>query len=115
LSLPGPDPLGHDPHVELREELRNLFELVRRRQPDELHSWRSLARCKGLDPELFFPSRGEDLRTPKAVCRVCPVQAECGEYALSAGEKEGIWGGLSGRERRQLRKAQRLGDLEEAS
>jgi WhiB family redox-sensing transcriptional regulator len=64
-------------------------------------SWRDLAACSGMDPALFYPERGEEVATAKAVCAVCPVQAEC----LAAGlyEKFGIWGGTSERERRKLR------------
>jgi WhiB family redox-sensing transcriptional regulator len=42
------------------------------------------------------------------VCRGCVVREECLEYALSNGEKFGIWGGMSERERRRLRRARAL-------
>jgi len=38
------------------------------------------------------------------VCRGCVVREDCLEYALANGEKFGIWGGLSERERRRLRR-----------
>ena len=67
--------------------------------------WFDRARCRGLDPDLFHPSRGEDTvaRHARAVCAVCPVCAECLEYALDNGEHWGIWGGTSERQRRDLR------------
>jgi len=66
--------------------------------------WQVRANCLGVDPDLFFPERGASTREAKNVCRVCEVQGECLEYALVNGEKFGIWGGLSERERRRLRR-----------
>lgn len=67
--------------------------------------WRDLAACKGVDPELFFPERGDDTRPAKAICRGCDVRFECLEFALAGAEKFGVWGGLSERERRRIRRA----------
>ena len=78
-------------------------------QPDdEDRSWHDQANCLGVDPDLFFPERGASTREAKEVCRGCVVRAECLEYALSNGEKFGIWGGMSERERRRLRRARAL-------
>lgn len=62
------------------------------------------AACKGIDPALFYPGRGHSVTEAKAVCEGCPVKAECLEWALDNGEKYGIWGGLSERERRRIRR-----------
>ena len=70
-------------------------------------SWRDKAECKGADPELFFPERGASTRLPKEWCMKCEVRAECLEYALVNGERFGIWGGMSERERRSVRKYRR--------
>ena len=70
----------------------------------EQGGWMSLAECKGMDPDLFFPERGASTREAKEVCRGCVVREDCLEYALANGEKFGIWGGLSERERRRLRR-----------
>lgn len=67
-------------------------------------AWQQRANCMGVDPDLFFPERGASTREAKAVCRGCVVREECLEYALAHGEKFGIWGGLSERERRRLRR-----------
>ncbi|HVT78479.1 MAG TPA: WhiB family transcriptional regulator [Acidimicrobiales bacterium] len=57
----------------------------------------------------FFPARGEDTKPAKAVCGLCPVRAACREYGLSMPQTlNGIWGGLSGRERRAEQRARRL-------
>ncbi|GAA2994034.1 WhiB family transcriptional regulator [Streptosporangium longisporum] len=61
--------------------------------------------CRTSDPELFFPP-AESARHEawaKAVCERCPVLQECRAYAVRAAEPEGIWGGLTVRERRGLR------------
>lgn len=60
--------------------------------------------CKGTDPDLFYPERGESTRRAKEVCRDCAVREPCLETGLEGGEKFGIWGGLSERERRRIRR-----------
>lgn len=70
-------------------------------------SWQESANCLGEDPDLFFPNRGESSREAKEFCRGCVVRAACLEYALiHANETPGIWGGLSERERRRMRRRQ---------
>ena len=64
--------------------------------------WVARANCLGVDPELFFPERGESVRPAKEVCRGCVVRAECLDHALAVPERFGIWGGLSERERRGI-------------
>jgi WhiB family transcriptional regulator, redox-sensing transcriptional regulator len=70
----------------------------------EERGWQSRANCMGVDPELFFPERGSSTREAKEVCRGCVVREDCLEYALANGEKFGIWGGMSERERRRVRR-----------
>lgn len=70
--------------------------------------WQNKANCMGVDPELFFPERGASTREAKEVCRGCVVRSDCLEYALANGEKFGIWGGLSERERRKVRRSRAL-------
>ncbi len=72
---------------------------------EDERSWQRLANCLGVDPDLFFPERGVSTREAKEVCRGCVVRSECLDYALANGEKFGIWGGLSERERRTVRRA----------
>lgn len=67
-------------------------------------SWRDAALCAQTDPEAFFPEKGGSVRDPKRVCRACEVRAECLEDALEHGERYGIRGGLSERERRRLKR-----------
>jgi WhiB family transcriptional regulator, redox-sensing transcriptional regulator len=84
--------------------------LIRPLDDDDVARWRSRwwerAACRGEDPELFFPTRCEveKVQAAKAVCARCPVRAECLEYALAVNEQNGIWGGLSGKQRRAERR-----------
>ncbi|EOR70400.1 WhiB family transcriptional regulator [Thermobifida fusca] len=73
--------------------------------PGEDLSWQERALCAQTDPEAFFPEKGGSTREAKKVCHSCEVRAECLEYALEHDERFGIWGGLSERERRRLKKA----------
>ena len=66
-------------------------------------AWRRLAACHGLDPDIFFPISEDEATPAKAVCGTCSVREACLEWALAAGE-EGVWGGLTERERRRLRR-----------
>jgi WhiB family transcriptional regulator, redox-sensing transcriptional regulator len=74
----------------------------------EERRWQERANCLGVDPDLFFPERGASTKEAKGVCRGCEVRVDCLEYALSHGEKFGIWGGLSERERRRVRRQRAL-------
>lgn len=67
--------------------------------------WQDYANCVGVDPDLFFPERGASTQQAKEVCRGCVVRETCLEYAITHGEKFGIWGGESERSRRQMRLA----------
>jgi WhiB family redox-sensing transcriptional regulator len=69
----------------------------------------------GVDPELFFPERGSSTREAKEVCRGCVVRVECLEFAIANSEKFGIWGGMSERERRRVRRARLLQQREVAA
>ena len=67
-------------------------------------SWQERSLCAQTDPEAFFPEKGGSTREAKKVCISCEVRSECLEYALANDERFGIWGGLSERERRKLKK-----------
>ncbi len=70
----------------------------------EVLTWQERALCAQTDPEAFFPEKGGSTREAKRVCLSCDVRVECLEYALSQDERFGIWGGLSERERRRLKR-----------
>ena len=67
-------------------------------------TWRDQARCRGIDPQVFHPPEEDDeaAAQAKAICALCPVREPCLEYAVSTREKEGVWGGMTARERRRL-------------
>lgn len=71
---------------------------------DTALAWQSESLCAQTDPEAFFPEKGGSTREAKKVCASCEVRTQCLEYALENDERFGIWGGLSERERRKLRK-----------
>ena len=71
--------------------------------------WRSQALCRDTDPDLFFPvgTTGpaiDQIESAKEVCRQCPAQVSCLEFALATNQEAGVWGGTSEEERRKLRK-----------
>ena len=70
-----------------------------------LLSWQEQALCAQTDPEAFFPEKGGSTREAKRICVGCEVKGDCLEYALEQDERFGIWGGLSERERRRLKRA----------
>jgi WhiB family transcriptional regulator, redox-sensing transcriptional regulator len=66
--------------------------------------WQERALCAQTDPEAFFPEKGGSTREAKRICLGCEVRDACLEYALAHDERFGIWGGLSERERRRLKR-----------
>ncbi|HUF84222.1 MAG TPA: WhiB family transcriptional regulator [Acidimicrobiia bacterium] len=72
-------------------------------------SWREFARCRGVDPEVFYPvsDDDDDAEEAKSICADCPVREPCLEFALSTREKNGVWGGLTERERRRVLRRRR--------
>jgi len=64
------------------------------------------ASCKEHPELTWFPSKGDDTSAALAVCQTCLVVAECRSWALAQGPGlQGIWGGLSGQQRRVRRRA----------
>lgn len=88
-----------DDRPHLRAELRKSM-VARRAQ-----TWRDDAACKGMDPDLFFPQRGESAREAKAVCATCPVIDPCREAGMN--ERFGVWGSLGERQRIPMRRQRR--------
>ena len=78
-------------------DFEDLFDVIE-------DQWQDRALCAQTDPEAFFPEKGGSTREAKRICQGCEVKAECLEYALHNDERFGIWGGLSERERRRLKR-----------
>lgn len=71
------------------------------------HDWKREAACRhrSVPTDWFFSSGGYDhTHRALAVCRVCPVQKQCLDFALSTSAR-GVWGGTTDIERQQLRRA----------
>jgi len=65
-------------------------------------TWREKAACLDSDPDIFFVDRGHPITKARRICRDCPVQQECLDYAVTTDQNFGVWGGLRARERREL-------------
>lgn len=87
------------------------FHVKERRRTDTTvdMSWQDQANCNGCDVDMFFPERGDSAaaRDAKKICYACPVRTQCLTHAMTTGEKYGILGGLSAKERQRLRGAKR--------
>src|SRR5258708_220835 len=89
----------------LSEVIVPLAHVIVRPEDVDDQGWQDRALCAQTDPEAFFPEKGGSTREAKRVCRSCEVRAECLDYALESDERFGIWGGMSERERRRLKRA----------
>jgi WhiB family transcriptional regulator, redox-sensing transcriptional regulator len=71
-------------------------------------TWFEEAACTSADPDAWWPTKGGaasgTVANAKRICRGCPVRTPCLKYALDTGQKDGIWGGLTVRERRKLKR-----------
>lgn len=72
-----------------------------------ISDWRHRAACRDEDPELFFPVSdigpgARQVAEAKAVCARCPVRAQCLDYAMTNRLTDGIFGGATEAERREL-------------
>ncbi len=86
------------------EPLAPVLPLFATMDEDSVMGWQERALCAQTDPEAFFPEKGGSTREAKKVCVSCEVRVECLDYALENDERFGIWGGLSERERRKLKR-----------
>lgn len=66
--------------------------------------WMASALCAQADPDAWYPDKGDNIRAAKELCRRCPVRVPCLELALERTEPHGLWGGLTPRERRKIRR-----------
>jgi len=94
--------------------LIDLFAVLKPSAAPEDLSWQDQAVCGEIGGDFWFPEKGGSTREPKKVCRACPVRSDCLEYALNHDERFGVWGGMSERERRRLKRPQPVGRRSEA-
>ncbi len=107
----GMDPHSKDFLVNINRSILSLLSRARNYEFTTAHLvWpadadKTLAKCRGLDPALFFPARGESTSQALATCAKCPIIEACGEYAIAGSQRIGIWGGTSEPQRRRIRRA----------
>ena len=68
------------------------------------------AACAGEDTDLFFPDDKRNkgvVAIAKSFCDRCPIQSDCLDHAIK-NEEQGIWGGTTDDERRDLRLTNRI-------
>lgn len=109
---------SEDEYDELSEEemhqidldpMAHAINIIKNRNRD----WVAEAACKGMDTDLFFldqfgqAANTERLKIVRPLCKECPVRQQCLEYAVDNSIDIGIWGGLTGRERRKYRNGRR--------
>ena len=80
---------------------------TRRGTTDAAPRWLQNGACRLADADLHFPvgeskEAKEQTAKAKAVCRGCPVQERCLQWALETKQDVGVWGGLSEKDRRRL-------------
>jgi WhiB family transcriptional regulator, redox-sensing transcriptional regulator len=75
-------------------------------------SFMAHGKCRGLDPALFFPERGDmaSIAEAKAVCAECPMRAPCRDYAHATAQEFGVWGGETAQARLRTLRRQRTAD-----
>lgn len=81
-----------------------MMELTRSRDVD----WDSTA-CLRADPEIFYPDGRDSSAKPiieqaRGYCGSCEIKDDCLRDALARDEEWGIWGGMTERERKALRR-----------
>ncbi|MEU6353311.1 WhiB family transcriptional regulator [Streptomyces sp. NPDC047072] len=67
-------------------------------------SWQTRALCAETGADFFFPEPGSSVREAKKICGMCEMRPACLEYAMRHDERFGVWGGLSEKERLELRR-----------
>ena len=70
-----------------------------------LSTWKEAAACKGQPASVFYPETEAAAAQAKAICARCPVSDLCLTVALRNGERHGVWGGKTERERIRLRRS----------
>jgi len=106
-TITGPTPIGGPvrPQLSLVPEHPERYEVAPATADETLDDqWQERALCAQTDPEAFFPEKGGSTREAKRICLGCEVRDACLDYALAHDERFGIWGGLSERERRRLKR-----------
>ena len=73
----------------------------------DVSAWRTRSACLDSDPDVFFPISEEEAGPALAFCGACRIREECLAWAMKNGERYGVWGGLTERERRRILRQRR--------
>ena len=70
--------------------------------------WMQHAACTNplFDPEWWF-SETENAAVAMTVCRYCKVRDLCADFAIQHNVNDGIWGGLTSNQRREIKALKR--------
>jgi WhiB family redox-sensing transcriptional regulator len=75
-------------------------------------SWMEDAYCRDAEPESFYSENEQFQRKlVEQYCKKCPVMNQCLEYALAREDRFGVWGGTTGRQRREILNKKPLGGI----
>lgn len=99
----------------LKSEAGLVDQLLLRGRDGIDHGWQQDAACAGNDPEAWFPLESgrnrAEVAYAKSICATCPARNPCAEYAIESGERHGVWGGLTVRDRDRIRRQRGLSGL----
>jgi WhiB family redox-sensing transcriptional regulator len=59
--------------------------------PEGELGWQDFALCAEIGGDTWFPEKGDPTRPAKKICRLCPVAADCLQYAIDNGIWHGVW------------------------
>lgn len=62
-----------------------------------------MAKCKGMETEIFFPNDYQGVLRARMICKQCPMRTQCLSTAVADADVYGVWGGTSRNERSWLR------------
>lgn len=79
--------------------------------PDKDSSWRAKAECLGADTDTFYPGKGENTSKARLTCFRCVSRIPCAEFAVRNNIGDGIFGGLSHHDRKDVRMGRRTIDI----
>lgn len=90
-------------------------------------SWMDSANCKGMTHLFYSPhvhgpecndqcidgrkekGRNQRVNQARQLCHGCTVKSECLQFAMVTMQLDGVWGGLTERERQDMRSVRRTG------
>lgn len=76
------------------------------RDPSSSWDWQENAQCVRFpDVDFFNTGSPSNVVRCKIICDTCVVRNECLNFALRNWEDDGIWGGTTVKERKELRRA----------